>query len=159
MRIANIDPLGKIASSLLRDAADEIRPLYGQPEPMSAPTNEPLGVRDFYVAAFLGVAPAGCGALREFDRTTAEVRRMYVRPEHRRKHVGHAILAHLIDSAREQGYERIILETGNKQGPAISFYESYGFGPIEPFGEHVNDVTSRCYELHIGAARHKPTAV
>jgi putative acetyltransferase len=151
MRIANIDPLGEIATSLLRDAAAEVRPLYAQPsgDSMRTPTNDPPGARDLYVAAFLEGSPVGCGALREFDRTTAEVRRMYVRPEHRRKHVGGAILAHLIASARELGYERIILETGNKQAPAISIYEHHGFTRIEPFGEHVNDATSLCYELHI----------
>lgn len=155
MRIANIDPLGEIAISLLRDAAAEVRPLYAQPsrEPMPAPTNDAPGARDLYVAAFLEGLPVGCGALREFDRTTAEVRRMYVLPEHRRKHVGGAILAHLIASARELGYERIILETGNKQAPAISLYEHHGFRPIEPFGEHVNDATSLCYELHIDSVK------
>jgi putative acetyltransferase len=154
MRIANIDPLGEIATSLLRDAAAEVRPLYGQAsaEPMAAPTNDPLGARDLYVAAFIDSSSVACGALRELDRTTAEVRRMYVRPEHRRKRVGDAILAHLVASARELGYERIVVETGNRQGPATALYRHHGFRPIAPFGEHVKDVTSLCYELHIDGA-------
>ncbi|MFZ1904321.1 MAG: GNAT family N-acetyltransferase [Steroidobacteraceae bacterium] len=158
MRIANIDPTGEIATSLLREAAAEVRPLYAQPraEPMPAPTNDPLRGRDLYVAAFLGDSPVGCGALREFDSTTAEVRRMYVRPQHRGKHVGHAILAHLIAGARELGYQRLILETGDKQASAIAFYENHGFKRIEPFAEHVNDKTSRCYELLIGRCRAGP---
>ena len=161
MRIANIDPLGEIAISLLRDAAVEIRALYAHlsPEPMPAPTNDPLGIRDLYIAAFLSGTPAACGALREFDRTTAEVRRMYVRPEHRRKHVGQAIFTRLIGGARQLGYERIILETGNRQAPAISFYKNLGFTLIAPFGEHVSDVTSLCYALHIEGARQGPPAV
>lgn len=151
MNIADIDPLGAIATSLLRDAAAEIRPLYEglSADPMPAPANDPPGARDLYVAAFLDGSPVGCGALREFDSVTGEVRRMYVRPEHRRKHVGGAILAHLISNARRLGYERIVLETGNRQVAAISLYEHHGFTPIEPFGEHVDDVTSLCYELHI----------
>jgi putative acetyltransferase len=151
MRIANIDPMGDIATSLLSDAATEVRPLYMQTpvEPVAPPTNDPLRARELYVAAFLGGSPVGCGALREFDRVTAEVRRMYVRPEHRRKHVGRAILTHLIASARELGYERLVLETGNKQAPAIAFYENHGFTRIKPFGEHVNDGSSLCHELHI----------
>jgi putative acetyltransferase len=154
MRIANIDPMGEVATSLLRDAAAEVRPLYA-PSPlrsMLAPTNDPPRARDLYVAAFVGGSPVGCGALREFDGTTAEVRRMYVRPEHRRKQVGGAILVHLIRSARELGYERLILETGNRQAPAISFYEHHGFRRIERFGEHINDETSLCYELPIDSA-------
>lgn len=161
MRIANIDPMGDIATSLLSDAAAEVRPLYTQApvELLGVPTNEPLRARDLYVGAFLGASPVGCGALREFDRVTAELRRMYVRPEHRRKHVGHTILAHLIASARELGYERLVLETGDKQRPAVAFYESHGFTRIKPFGEHVDDGTSLCYELHIGDARPRPATV
>jgi putative acetyltransferase len=154
MRIANIDPLGEIATSLLRDAAAEVRPLYSRPsaEPTPVPTNDPLGIRELYVAAFMDSSPVGCGALRAVDRTTAEVRRMYVRPEHRRKRVGDTILAHLIASARKLGYERIVVETGNRQVPAISLYQHRGFTPIAPFGEHVNDATSLCYELRIEVA-------
>jgi GNAT superfamily N-acetyltransferase len=154
MRIARIDPLGEIAASLLRDAAAEIRPLYAQASagPLPAPTNDPPGVRDLYVAAFVDSSPVGCGALRELDRTTAEVRRMYVRPEHRRKRLGAAILAHLLARARELGYERIVVETGNGQAPAISLYQHHGFTRIAPFGEHVNDATSLCFELRIAGA-------
>jgi len=161
MHIADIDPMGEVATSLLRDAAAEVRPLYTQSlrEPMPAPANAPPRARDLYVAAFAGSSAVGCGALRECDRTTAEVRRMYVRPEHRRKHVGGAILAHLIASGRELGYARLILETGNRQAPAISFYENHGFKRIGRFGEHVNDETSLCYELYIDIARELPAAV
>jgi putative acetyltransferase len=83
MRIVDIDPLSETALALLRDAAAEVRPLYAQPskEPMAAPANDPPRGRDLYVAAFLGGSSVGCGALRELDRTTAEVRRMYVRSE------------------------------------------------------------------------------
>jgi putative acetyltransferase len=161
MHIANIDPMGEIAASLLRDAAAEVRPLYAQTPagPIAAPTNDPPRGRDLYVAAFLGDSPVGCGALREFDRTTAEVRRMYVRPEHRGKRVGRAILLHLVACARKLGYERLILETGNRQAPAIVFYESHGFKRIEPFGEHVSDPTSVCYEMRIDGARAGASAV
>ena len=161
MRIANIDPRGEIATALLRDAAAEVHLLYPQPagKPISALTNDPPRARDLYVAAFVDGSPAGSGALREFDRTTAEVRRMYVRPEHRGKHVGRAILEHLIASARKLGYQRLILETGNRQAPAIAFYENYGFRRIEAFGEHVTDETSLCYEFHIANAKDRPSTV
>jgi hypothetical protein len=133
MRIANIDAMGEIAASLLRDAAAEVRPLYAQtpPGPMLGPTNDPPRGRDLYVAAFLGDSPVGCGTLREFDRT----------------------------SARRLGYERLILETTNRQAPAIAFCENHGFKRIEPFGEHVNDPTSLCYEMHIDSARAGPATV
>jgi putative acetyltransferase len=158
VRIANIDPMGEVATALLREAAAEIRPLYARSssQPMAAPGNDRPGARDLYVAAFMDDSPMGCGALREFDSATAEVRRMYVRAPYRRQHVGRAILAHLISAARELGYRRLILETGDRQEPAIAFYENHGFSRIDRFGEHVNDDTSLCYELHIGASEDRP---
>ncbi len=151
MRIANIDPLGEIATTLLREAAAEVRPLYAKAgeESLPAPRNDPLGSRDLYVAAFLGGLPVACGSLREHDRTTAELRRMYVRRAHRREQIGLAILRHLIAGAPALGYERIILETGNEQAPAIALYENCGFREIAPFGKYTFDETSRCFELRI----------
>ncbi len=119
-------------------------------EAISAPPNEPLGVRDLYVAAFLDEVPVGCGALREYDHTTAQMRRIFVRAEHRRKHVARTIVAHLVAGARELGYGRIMIETGDRQAPAMALYGGFGFQSIEPFGEHRQDATSRCYELRIG---------
>ena len=151
VRIADIDPTGDLAEELLRAAAAEVRPLYGHFEPGAdqPPTNKTLGTRERYVAAFVDDVPIGCGALRERDEATAEIRRMYVRPEYRRRSLGRTLLSHLIAEARRLGYRRIILETGDKQPSATALYEASGFKRIQAFGVHVNDPTSRCYELQI----------
>jgi putative acetyltransferase len=151
-RIADIDPTDPVAEELLRAAAAEVRPLYDDVRRSTdeIPTNTVLRARERYVAAFVDNIAVGCGALREFDAITAEIRRMYVRGEYRQKRVGRAVLAHLIAEARRLGYERIVLETGCKQAPAIAFYEELGFRRIPLFGQHVNDPTSLCYELQIG---------
>ena len=138
-----------MALSLLREAAVEARALYEDTVAPDAPwaTNTPLGSRDVYVVAYIDQDPVACGALRELDQVTAEVRRMYVMREHRRNRVGHAVLTHLAAEAKRLGYRMLRLETGNKQAPAMALYEAFGFRRIAPFGIYETDPTSVCFEF------------
>ena len=122
IRIIDVDPQSEVALSLLRDAAIDVRPLYPELIPPGAPwpANPRLGPRDVYVVAYR---------------------------DHRRNRIGYAVLAHLASEARRLDYQRMQLETGNRQASAMALYESFGFRRIPPFGEHVNDPTSVCYEL------------
>ena len=158
MRIANIDPQSDTALSLLREAALDVRPLYGEAPGPPWPRNLPLGPRDVYVAAFVGGTAIGSGAIRWLDASTCEVHRMYVVRSHRRKGVARAVLSYLRAEAARLGYTRMRLETGDRQTPAIALYESYGFSRVEPFGKYVNDPTSVCYELSVVETRVVPTA-
>jgi ribosomal protein S18 acetylase RimI-like enzyme len=88
-----------------------------------------------------------CGSIRELDGNSGEVRRLYVHRDHRRRYVGRAVLLHLVSEARRLGYQRLCLETGNKQAAAIALYEGFGFKRIEAFGEYATDPTSVCFEL------------
>lgn len=150
-RIEDVDPQGEQVLLLLRETAIDARALY--PELISAdapwPSNPPLQPGGVYVAAFVGQVPAGCGALRPLGEATAEVRRMYVSREHRRRGIAKIVLAHLIERAQSLGYARLVLETGYKQSAAMRLYESFGFHKIARYGEYENDPTSVCYELYI----------
>lgn len=151
VRIQSADPQGTEALVLLREAAVEARRLY--PELFTAdspwPTNAPVGERGAFVIAYAGNTPAGCGALRRIDESTAEVRRMFVRDSARRAGVARAVLVHLESEARALGYRVLRLETGVRQRPAIALYEAAGFRPIPPFGEYAADPMSVCFEKRI----------
>ena len=149
--IRDVDPQGKVALWLLREAALDVQPLYAtSPDPgFSLPTNFPLGPRDVYVAAYLGEVPVACGAIREVDSSTAEVQRIYVHRDYRRRHLGQAIVQHLEHEARRLGYTRLLLETGDRQAPAMALYRTLGFKRIAAFGRHVTDPTSVCYERRL----------
>ena len=149
--IRDIDPQGEVALGLLREAALDVQPLYaiGPAPGFSLPTNLPLGPRDLYVAAYLEEVPVACGAIREVDTSTAEVQRIYVHRDHRRRHLGQAIVQHLEHEARRLGYTRLLLETGDRQAPAMALYQSLGFKRIAAFGRHVTDPTSVCYERRL----------
>ncbi len=122
----------------------EIERRYGTPdsEPGPAPTADDITV--FYVA-YDGATAIGCGGLREREATEAEVKRMFVHPDHRGTGVSVAILAKLEQFCRERGYSRLVLETGTEQPDAMRFYERQGFTRIPNFGYYVGSAHSLCY--------------
>jgi putative acetyltransferase len=105
--------------------------------------------RGAFLVARDGDRAVGCGAVRLVDRATAEVKRMYVDPDHRGKGVGWAVLVSLETTARELGARRLVLETGIYQDAAISLYRRAGFKQIECWGEYASSPTSICYEKNL----------
>jgi GNAT superfamily N-acetyltransferase len=113
------------------------------------PLNDPLVPRSTFLVARRDGRPVGCAALRPMDDEAAEVRRMYVAPWVRRQGIGRRLLTALEQAASEFGYHTLRLETGNRQPEAIALYESYGFRRIPPYGCHVDDPLSICFEKRI----------
>jgi GNAT superfamily N-acetyltransferase len=146
--VLEVDPQGRDAIALLREAALEARVLYpelhGPNDPW--PTNGPTPPRGTYVAAYRDGRAVGMGAHRPIDQAASEVRRMYVVKEERNTGVAQAILRAIETHARAQGFQLLRLETGNRQEPAIRLYERFGFHRIPAFGSYANDPTSVCFE-------------
>jgi len=94
-------------------------------------------VREVYLEAggeFLVGELAGrivaIGALRRQDESTAEVKRMRVHPDLQRRGHGRAVLRRLEARAVQLGYRRLVLDTTERQVPAIALYRSEGFVEI-----------------------------
>jgi GNAT superfamily N-acetyltransferase len=153
LSIERRDPLSEEALFLLHEAALEARQLYPDLIDKNAPmpTNQPLQPGEVYLVAFLAEKPVGYGALRRFDAVTAEVRRMYVLKPARRASIAREILVRLEKDAARLGYQMLLLETGNRQHPAMALYESYGFTRIPRFGPYVNDPVSVCFSKRVGS--------
>src|SRR5665213_552852 len=103
------------------------------------------GLGTFVVARLDGVA-VGCGAIRRLDEGTAEVKRMFVKPELRGRGVAKQLLDRLEGDARAMGVNRLVLETGIHQAEAIGLYRQAGFTPVDCWGEYANAPTSVCFE-------------
>ncbi|WP_309911461.1 GNAT family N-acetyltransferase [Caballeronia sp. LZ035] len=69
--------------------------------------------------------PVGCGAFWHYDNGTAELKRLYSRPN--AAGVGQAILRQLESDAAASGCRKIVLETRAVNHRAIRFYERNGF--------------------------------
>ena len=69
----------------------------------------------------------GCGGLYPMNEQTAELRKMYFRPEVRGRGLGRKLLMDLVSQAKTIGFDRIVLETASNLTAAMRLYESYGF--------------------------------
>ena len=145
--IESSDPQHPQALRLLAEAALEARALY--PELFApdtpAPGNPPLREREVYLLAWRDGRAVGCGALRQHNTFTAELRRMFVSRSARRDGVARALLARLEAEARGLGYRQLVLETGVRQAPAIALYRGCGWRRVAPFGSYVGDPMSVCF--------------
>lgn len=96
------------------------------------------------------IACGGLLPLEEEDGTSnsAELRRMYVVPEHRGRKNGVAdfLIRHLEGLALERGWTKLKLETGVVLERARNFYRRHGYNEIPLYGEYVGCATSVCYE-------------
>jgi ribosomal protein S18 acetylase RimI-like enzyme len=104
-----------------------------------------------YLALFLtcenGMA-AGCAALREVDRSTAEMKRLYVRAAFRGLGIGQALAEAAIRAARDAGYERIVLDTLPQMREAHALYRNLGFQETPPYLSQPTPGAS-CFELRL----------
>lgn len=99
----------------------------------------------YVVVAYLDLSPVGCGAIKEYDHETMEIKRMFVTPEHRGNGVATAVLQELEKWAKELGYKKCILETGERQPEAIGLYAKNQYRRIPNFGQYANVMTSVCF--------------
>ena len=99
-----------------------------------------------FVTAYLEGNPVGCGAIKEIDESTVELKRFFVIQACRNQGVAGLILKRLEDKARNKNYKAMKLETGDLQVEAIGFYKKSGFIPIDRFGEYVDCPSSICME-------------
>ena len=67
-------------------------------------------------------------------RRPAEIRRMFVRAELRRRGLGRALLVGLEASAAASGVDVLLLETGRPQVDAVALYYEAGYVDVPAFG-------------------------
>ncbi len=103
----------------------------------------------FSVVAYQNSQPIGCGAMKEYDVATMEIKRMYVIPESRGKGIASEILSALENWASELSFNRCLLETGKRQPEAIQLYSKNGYNPVQNYGQYIGVENSICFEKWI----------
>jgi ribosomal protein S18 acetylase RimI-like enzyme len=103
---------------------EELATLPGQ---YAAPTGVLLLARE-------NKEPLGCVAIRPIKYPEiGELKRLYVRPQHRGHHLGLHLCTFAIERARSAGYKRIRLDTLPDMREARRLYKSLGFYKIPAY--------------------------
>lgn len=101
-----------------QDFEDEMDALPG---PYAAPDGAIL-------LAEVNETPVGVVAVKPLDEEgVCEMKRLYVRPEHRTQGIGHALGKAILNTARDLGYDVMRLDTVESMTAARALYRSLGF--------------------------------
>lgn len=94
--------------------------------------------------ALADTLPAGCIAYRhagDQPATTCEIKRLYIKPAHRRQGIAYTLIAEALRRAQARGYTRAILDTDIISMPAAyATYVSLGFTEYDPPGVHATSL-------------------
>ena len=91
----------------------------------------------------------GCGAMKEYEDGVMEIKRMFVPTAKRGNGIAGQILSELLLWAKELGYKKCILETGDKMTEAIGLYKKHDFRIIPNYGQYADIESSICFEKEI----------
>lgn len=97
----------------------------------------------------------GCGALKDHGLVQGEhlgeIKSMRTKEQYLRKGVADSVLSTIIGYAKEQGMQRLSLETGSTQhfSAARTFYLSRGFSSTSPFADYTDDPHSAYLTLEL----------
>jgi putative acetyltransferase len=137
------DPISADALELTQLLFDELEEIYGKGTIESF--NEENGSFKYFLLVKSDNKNIACGAVNHINDSTAEIKRMYVKDEFRGKGLSNLVLNSLEEFIKNNGYKRIILETGGKQPVAISLYKKYGYYVIPCYSRHSDDPDSICF--------------
>jgi GNAT superfamily N-acetyltransferase len=83
--------------------------------------------------AMAGADAAGCVAIRPLTASVCEMKRLFVRPKFRGKHVGRLLAERIVAEARSLGYQTMRLDTLPQMRAAIRIYKTLGFVPYAAY--------------------------
>ncbi len=129
--------------NLIKLLDDDLARRYGELQKQYDKHNKVDYINDV-VVVYKCEVPLACGAFKEHDKYSVELKRIFVTMENRGQGLAKFILDELEGLARSKGYKYAILETGIKQYEAISLYKNRGYDVIENYGPYIGNTNSVC---------------
>jgi len=109
-----------------------------------------IDVINHVIVVYKNNKPIGCGAIKHFDSTRVEIKRMFVDTGQRGLGIAPEILAKLEAWAKELRYEKCVLETGERQIEAVNLYHKCNYKRMDVnYGPYKGIVNSLCFEKEI----------
>ena len=94
-------------------------------------------------------APVACGCWKAVDEQTAEIKRIYVLPEHRRKGAASKIVKALEENLASTGRRHIVLETARTTPDSAALYSSLGYQIVDYYGSPAGADNCLCFEKNL----------
>ncbi len=151
MRIVEDDLSGAQIAALLRFHLEQMH-LNSPPDSVFAFDIDRLRAPDVtFWTAWEVDRLLGCGAMKELDAQSGEIKSMRTAPDHLRKGVAARLLDHIIAIAQDRGYCRVSLETGSGPAfePALSLYRRRGFVDGAAFGDYERSAFNQFLHLDL----------
>jgi len=101
------------------------------------------------VVAYENEIPIACGAIKEYNSETMELKRMYTLPAQRGKGMAGRILKELENWAVEMNFHSCILETGINQPEAIALYKKNAYLLIPNYDQYIDAIESLCFKKEL----------
>lgn len=136
------------AAAELRALMDaEIKPRYAAfgPRPHLPPPPTADEVAVTWVAFAASGEPVATASLRALSGGRWEIKRVFVRADHRGRGLAAAALAAVEASAVERGITHLVLQTGIRQPEAAALYTREGWRRIAPYPPYALDPYSVCF--------------
>jgi GNAT superfamily N-acetyltransferase len=135
--------------ALVQELLAELTVIYNERGPSPPHPEELLPPHGAFLIGVVEGEVIGCVGFRRVDPLTAELKRMFVRPGHRGQGYSRTLLAAIEARARAQGYRRMLLETGDRQHPALALYRSSGYQGIPLYSPYEDHPNSRCFSKEL----------
>jgi putative acetyltransferase len=145
MRIVRTDSSNAAFQELVAQLDAELRIVDGADNAFYSQFNKIAAIK-YALVAYENEQPVGCGAIKEYQPGTMEIKRMYALPDYRGKGIAVAVLAELEKWAKELGYTKCVLETGKRQPAAIALYKKSGYTIFPNYGQYEGIENSVCFE-------------
>jgi len=97
--------------------------------------------RGLFLAVMDDEKLVGAGAVKKLEENIAELKRLWLLEEYHGQRIGYQVVTQLLDFARTHGYEKVRLQTSQKQERAVRFYKQFGFYEIPSYRESMDDIS------------------
>jgi GNAT superfamily N-acetyltransferase len=114
-----------------------VLPEFDPARSVSADPDEMTPPRGAFVVISEKGRPLACGGLKTHGPGLGEIKRMYVRPDARRRGVARVLLGALESEARALGMTAVVLDTRVPEAAAaVALYRATGYVDVPPFNEN-----------------------
>lgn len=101
------------------------------------------------ILIYINKEAVSCGAFKEYDHETVEIKRMYTKDAFRGRGLAKMVLRFLEKWAKEEGFKNAILETGERQVSAVELYKNAGYEITANYGQYENVENSICFKKEL----------